>query len=211
MTMTFGSNPTYHRPQSPSPIYGFMSPWGICEKLNDSQSSAEKRQGQFIEQTCNTRSREASKTLKGPCMFVAARIRIYDPPPAPLHQGLPSIPEPGSSRFPTPTCRISQHILNLNMLIHPHPYTHRNTLHLCPLLPGGQARWHSAQAAGHPLRVSLDLKKFLRLSRAIRGCLQNSRPSPFPSAPECQWFRLFQLGHPLRGDERNSPSQWPLP
>lgn len=29
-------------PPSPSPIYGFMSPQGIYEKLNDSPSSAEK-------------------------------------------------------------------------------------------------------------------------------------------------------------------------
>lgn len=29
-------------PLSPSPIYGFMSPWGIYEKLNDSQSAAEE-------------------------------------------------------------------------------------------------------------------------------------------------------------------------
>lgn len=45
-TTTFESNPTYCRPpQSPAPIYGFMSPWGIYEKLNDSQSSAEEEAG----------------------------------------------------------------------------------------------------------------------------------------------------------------------
>lgn len=112
MTMTFGSNPTYHWPQSPSPIYGFMSPWGICEKLNDSQSSAEKRQGQFIEQTYNTRSREASKTLKGPCTFVAARIRIYDLPcyirgflqsQSLVAPGSPPPPSESANTFPTCT------------------------------------------------------------------------------------------------------------
>lgn len=154
MTMTFGSNPTYHRPQSPSPIYGFMSPWGICEKLNDSQSSAEKRQGQFIEQPCNTRSREASKTLKGPCTFVAARIRICDPP---VTSGAPFNPRAWWLQVPhphlqnQPTHSQPEHAYTPSPI---HPQKHPAPLSVAARRPGSLAFssscWPSTQSLPRP-------------------------------------------------------------
>lgn len=132
-------------------------------------------------------------------MSLVARIRVD---PHLLHQGLPSVPEPSGSRLLPLSAESAETFPTCTYL---HTLTHAPTetpLHVCPLLPGGQARWHSA----HPHRASLDLKKCLRLYRAIRGCLKIHILLPSPQPQGASGFtRSSFLLSPTEGRREELP------